>query len=128
MTQSAYRKHNTIGFVGLGVMGSRMIRNLKGYAELLVFDVDAARAQVQTVGGVIEAYQARNGDYPASLQSLTEGKRAKLKTGNLKDPWKQDLQYSVQGEDGFSLCSNGEDKRPGSPDDICYGQPDNNKQ
>ena len=110
----------------IGVLGSALAYGVFGM--LGDAKIDAARAQVQTVGGVIEAYQARNGDYPTSLQSLTEGKRAKLKTGNLKDPWKQDLQYSVQGEDGFSLCSNGEDKRAGSPDDICYGQPDNNKQ
>ncbi len=34
----------TIGFVGIGMMGSRMIQNLKGFAKLLVFDVDHARA------------------------------------------------------------------------------------
>ncbi len=62
MTQSAYRKHNTIGFVGLGVMGSRMIRNLKGYAELLVFDVDAARAQ--------EAASAAGGKVVTGLAEL----------------------------------------------------------
>lgn len=45
MSQAKYRKHSTIGFVGLGTMGGRMIRNLKGYAELLVFDVDPERAK-----------------------------------------------------------------------------------
>ena len=109
----------------IGVLGSALAYGVFGM--LGDAKIDSARAQVQTVGGVIEAYQARNGNYPDSLQSLTEGKRAKLKAGNLKDPWKQDIQYSVQGDEGFSLCSNGEDKRPGSQDDICYGQADNNK-
>lgn len=109
----------------IGVLGSALAYGVFGM--LGDAKIDAARAQVQTVGGVIEAYQARNGSYPDSLASLTEGKRAKLKQGNLKDPWKQDLQFAVQGDDGFTLCSNGEDKRPGSQDDICYGQADENK-
>ena len=45
MSQSKYRKHSTIGFVGLGMMGGRMIRNLKGFADLLVYDVDPVRAK-----------------------------------------------------------------------------------
>lgn len=45
MSEARYRKHSTIGFVGLGTMGGRMIRNLKGYAQLLVYDVDPARAK-----------------------------------------------------------------------------------
>jgi 3-hydroxyisobutyrate dehydrogenase len=38
------RAFNTVGFVGLGAMGSRMVRNLKGAADLLVFDTDPTRA------------------------------------------------------------------------------------
>lgn len=49
MSQAKYKKHSTIGFVGLGTMGGRMIRNLKGYAELLVFDVDPERAKQAAV-------------------------------------------------------------------------------
>ncbi len=45
MSQHNYKKHATIGFVGLGTMGGRMIRNLRGYADLLVYDVDPARAR-----------------------------------------------------------------------------------
>jgi len=40
-----YKKIQTVGFVGIGVMGSRMIQNLKGTVKLLVFDVDQARAK-----------------------------------------------------------------------------------
>ncbi len=102
----------------IGVLGSALAYGVFG----MLGDAkeDAAKAQVATVGGVIEAYEARKGDYPESLQSLTEGKNPKLKTANLKDPWKQDLIYSAQG-DGFSLCSNGADKKSGGEDDVCYG-------
>ena len=102
----------------IGILGSALAVGVFG----MLGDAreDTAVAQVNTVGSVIEAYEARNGDWPESLESLTEGKRPKLKKGNLKDPWKQDLNYSADGE-GFTLCSNGSDKRQGTDDDACYG-------
>lgn len=103
----------------IGILGSALAVGVFGM--LGDARIDTARAQVNTVGSVIEAYEARQGEYPDSLESLTEGKRPKLKKSNLKDPWKQDLIYSAEG-DGFSLCSAGDDKRQGSEDDICYGQ------
>ena len=44
MTQT-YKKIQTVGFVGIGMMGSRMIQNLKGSVKLIVYDVDQARAK-----------------------------------------------------------------------------------
>lgn len=44
MTQQ-YKKIQTVGFVGIGMMGSRMIQNLKGSVKLIVYDVDQARAK-----------------------------------------------------------------------------------
>jgi 3-hydroxyisobutyrate dehydrogenase len=41
-----YKKIQTVGFVGIGVMGSRMIQNLKGSVDLLVYDVDHERANL----------------------------------------------------------------------------------
>jgi len=38
------REHNTIGFIGLGMMGSRMVHHLQGTANLMVYDADGARA------------------------------------------------------------------------------------
>jgi general secretion pathway protein G len=103
----------------IGVLGSALAYGVFG----MLGDAreDAAKAQVATVGQVVEAYEARNGEFPDSLETLTEGKKAKLKPQNLKDPWQQPLQYSAQGE-GFSLCSSGADKKSGSEDDICYGE------
>lgn len=102
----------------IGVLGSALAYGVFGM--LGDARVDAARAQVATVGGVVEAYEARNGDFPGSLAELTEGKNPKLKPDNLKDPWKQELNYQSSG-DGFTLCSNGQDKKSGGEDDICYG-------
>ncbi len=105
----------------IGILGSALAVGVFG----MLGDAreDTAKAQVNTIGAVIEAFEARNGDWPDSLESMTEGKRAKLKKGNLKDPWKQPLNYSADGE-GFTLCSNGSDKRQGSEDDVCYGDDD----
>lgn len=103
----------------IGILGSALAVGVFGM--LGDARIDTCRAQINTVGAVIEAYEAKMGEYPDSLESLTEGKRAKLKKGNLKDPWKQDLMYRAEG-DGFSLCSTGDDKKSGTEDDICYGE------
>lgn len=103
----------------IGIMGSALAVGVFG----MLGDAkeDTCRAQINTIGAVIEAHEARNGDYPDSLEALTEGKRPKLKKGNLKDPWKQEINFSADGE-GFTLCSNGGDKRQGTDDDVCYGE------
>ena len=106
----------------IGILGSALAVGVFGM--LGDAQIDTARAQVNTIGMVIETHEARHGDYPDSLESLTEGKRAKLKKGNLRDPWKQDLMYRAEG-DGFSLCSGGDDKKSGTEDDIRYGDGEN---
>lgn len=47
------RVFNTVGFVGLGAMGSRMVRHLEGVGDVLVFDTDPTRAATaaEAVGG-----------------------------------------------------------------------------
>ncbi|HAN32528.1 MAG TPA: type II secretion system protein GspG [Myxococcales bacterium] len=105
----------------IGILGSALAVGVFGV--LGDARIDTAKTQVNQIGGIVEAYEARNGDYPDSLQALTEGKRPKLKKSNLRDPWKQELQYSPEG-DGFSLCSAGDDKKSGTEDDICYGEDD----
>ncbi|MSQ82072.1 MAG: prepilin-type N-terminal cleavage/methylation domain-containing protein [Myxococcales bacterium] len=102
----------------IGVLGSALAYGVFG--ALGEAKEDVCRSQVANVGQIIEAYEAKKGDYPSSLQEMTEGKNAKLKPENIKDPWKKDLQYQSSG-DGFTLCSGGSDKRTGTEDDICYG-------
>lgn len=50
------RQHKTIGFIGLGMMGSRMVHHLKDYASLIVLDADASRtAEIAKTSGAKEA-------------------------------------------------------------------------
>ncbi len=102
----------------IGVLGSALAYGVFG--ALGEAKEDVCKSQVANVGQIIEAWEAKKGEYPASLQELTEGKNAKLKAENIKDPWKKELTYQSSG-DSFSLCSGGADKRTGTEDDICYG-------
>ncbi|WP_426990925.1 NAD(P)-dependent oxidoreductase [Cupriavidus sp. 30B13] len=53
MTQVKEHAFATVGFIGLGTMGHRMVRHLKGSATLLVSDANAAAAAAaaEAVGG-----------------------------------------------------------------------------
>jgi 3-hydroxyisobutyrate dehydrogenase len=53
MTQGSSSTFKTIGFIGLGAMGSRMVTHLKGVADIRVYDTDTARATkaAAAVGG-----------------------------------------------------------------------------
>ena len=62
MNQNKYRALNTVGFIGLGMMGSRMVPHLKGSADLLIFDVDTVRAQ--------ESAAQANGKVVSSMQDM----------------------------------------------------------
>jgi 3-hydroxyisobutyrate dehydrogenase len=55
MSAIQLRSHKTIGFIGLGMMGSRMVQHLKGAGELVLFDADGAAAQriAAEVGGKV---------------------------------------------------------------------------
>ncbi len=102
----------------IGVLGSALAYGVFG--ALGEAKEDICKSQIANVGQIIEAWEAKKGEYPSSLQELTEGKNAKLKADNIKDPWKKEMIYQSSG-DSFSLCSGGADKRTGTEDDICYG-------
>jgi 3-hydroxyisobutyrate dehydrogenase-like beta-hydroxyacid dehydrogenase len=56
MSALKLRQHKTIGFIGLGMMGSRMVHHLKGYASLIILDADASRtAEIAKVSGAAVA-------------------------------------------------------------------------
>ena len=56
MSAIKLRQPKTIGFIGLGMMGSRMVHHLKGDAALIVHDADTARtAEVAQAAGAIAA-------------------------------------------------------------------------
>ncbi len=63
MSQTKQAALPVIGFIGLGAMGGRMISQLSGAGELLVFDTDAERAQ--------QAAQAASGHAISKLEELS---------------------------------------------------------
>lgn len=91
-----------------------------------------AGIQVDKVAASIEQYNSDVGEYPRTLEDLTTdpqlngwlGPYGKAK--DLKDPFNNQLQYAVPGQDSdFDLISYGKDKQPGGSSvdaDIRYGQ------
>jgi 3-hydroxyisobutyrate dehydrogenase len=56
MSEIKIRQHNTIGFIGLGMMGSRMVHHLKDSGQLIVFDQNPDRtAEVAQATGATAA-------------------------------------------------------------------------
>ncbi len=56
MSAIKLRPHKTIGFIGLGMMGSRMVHHLKDYASLIVLDADTKRtAEIAKASGATAA-------------------------------------------------------------------------
>ena len=65
MSAIQLRSHQTIGFIGLGMMGSRMVHHLKGAGDLLVFDADSAAAA--RIAGEVGAKVAKDlGDFASA--------------------------------------------------------------
>jgi hypothetical protein len=62
---------------------------------------DRARVDVQTLSSTAEAYKLRFGDYPASLEVLTQptpdGGIPYLDVAALLDPWNRPYQYAAEG-------------------------------
>lgn len=91
----------SIGFIGLGAMGGRMVRNIRGASRLMVHDADRGRADevarsigAHVAGSVLEmgdvetvilmlpdsnvvdsVFSGRNGDSPSLLSALKPGAR-----------------------------------------------------
>jgi general secretion pathway protein G len=63
---------------------------------------DRARIDVRTLTQVVETYQVKHGDYPASLAVLTQpqqdGSKPYLEPSALIDPWGREYQYTPQGQ------------------------------
>ncbi|MFB9067196.1 type II secretion system protein GspG [Pseudofulvimonas gallinarii] len=94
----------------IGIVATLVVRNvMPGFTG---GQVNAAKAQVNTVSTAVEAYYMENGRYPETLRELV-GKG--LKEAQLKDPWKTDIVYRRPGEGGrdFDIISYGQDGKPG---------------
>jgi general secretion pathway protein G len=84
--------------------------------------IKATRASLQTIQTALGNYQLEYSSYPPALAFLTTVKPPFLDdTKKLKDGWDADFFYSPNGvsrERPYSLGSYGEDKQPGTEDDI----------
>jgi general secretion pathway protein G len=62
---------------------------------------DTARSQTKILAQTAAAYQVKYGEYPASLESLTQptadGGKPFLETSALVDPWGHAYQYAAPG-------------------------------
>lgn len=62
---------------------------------------DTARMQTQTLGQVVDTYYLKKGDYPQSLEMLTQsldGGPPYLEPSALIDPWGRQYQYAHPGQ------------------------------
>ncbi len=96
--------------------------------------VNLAKAQVQTVAEKVQQFEMDTGRLPNSLDELVSapGNTAGwlgpyAKAAELKDPWNQQYEYRVPGDDGapFALISLGKDRQAGGDSvnaDIKYEQ------
>lgn len=110
----------------LAVVGNQVFKNRDTANYRL------AGIQIQKVGASIEQYNSDVGEYPRTLEDLTTDPQLNGWLGpygdakDLKDPFNNQLQYAVPGQDGdFDLISYGKDKQPGGSSidaDIRYGQ------
>lgn len=77
-----------------------------------------AKADINSIGAAVEAYNMVEGKYPTSLSQLSEGSDPYLKSLP-KDPWGNDYQYSFPGSHAghrYDIYSFGEDGTAGSDD------------
>lgn len=113
----------------LVIIGSIVVPNLFGVKDKA--DIDAARAQVNAMGTVMDLYRLDMNKYPGAIKDLNEapsdGALADkwngpyLKSSMKPDPWGNEYQYASPGKkntSGFDLWSNGPDGQSGSEDDI----------
>jgi general secretion pathway protein G len=110
----------------LAVVGGQIFKNRDNANYKL------AKLQVQTVAANIEQYNSDVGEYPRTLEDLTNDPQLSGWLGpygsakDLKDPFNKPLQYAVPGQDSeFDLISYGKDGQPGGSSinaDIRFGQ------
>lgn len=83
----------------------------------------ATKAMLETIGTTLKTYNLEYSSYPPSLETLTTIKPPMLDANkNQKDAWDSAFVYEPRGrgEEKFTLLSIGEDKTPGTEDDINY--------
>lgn len=108
----------------LGIIGSVAV--VKYMAYLRDAAISTAGLKLQEVGKTIQIYYSQNMRYPETLEELItpeeEGKTGVLKRGAILDPWKNEIQYTLNegGDPPFDLISFGPDMQEGTEDDIDF--------
>lgn len=112
----------------LGLIGAIAAPRVFNWLERA--NVDAARLQMEALGGSIDLYRLEVGAYPPTLQALVAKPDGAerwngpylRKTVIPKDPWGRDYRYRMPGRHGpydlFSLGSDGVEGGEGSSADI----------
>jgi general secretion pathway protein G len=108
----------------IGIVGPRVWNALSSGS------IDAAKMQMKGLSDAIDMYYLDTRTLPTSLEDLLQESK---KTGEPyidkipDDPWNSPYQYRVinQARREFEISSSGEDKSPGSEDDLFY--PDRKK-
>ena len=93
--------------------------------------VTAARTDISTLEGSLDAFEVDNGRYPTAEEGLaalvTQPADANnwhgpyIKRGVPKDPWGSPYRYTCPGQHnttGYDLCSSGPNGQEGDDDDI----------
>ena len=113
----------------LVIIGSIVVPNLFGVKDKA--DIDASRAQINSLKGAMNVYRLHMNKYPSTLKDLTDEPSDKSAAdkwagpyleGSMKeDPWGNEYQYVSPGKknpDSYDLSSNGPDGQSGTDDDI----------
>lgn len=112
----------------LVIIGSIVVPNLFGVKDKA--DIDAAKAQVNSLKTAMQMYRLDFNKYPSTLKDLVEEPSDKaqadkwnryLEEDIKKDPWGNEYQYLAKGKknpNGYDLWSNGPDGQSGTEDDI----------
>jgi general secretion pathway protein G len=108
----------------IGIVGPKVWNALKSGS------IDAANMQMKGISDAIDMYYLDTRSLPTTLEDLLQPSK---KTGESyiekipNDPWQNPYSYKVLNATRreFEISSSGEDKTPGSDDDLFY--PDRNK-
>lgn len=105
----------------LVIMGMVMV-TIGGYSFNAIQNarLQDARIQVSQLANGLEEYRVMIGEYPQSLDGLTNPPRglSPIRREVPNDPWGNPFQYRRQSADSYELFSMGPDGRSGTEDDI----------
>lgn len=112
----------------LGILAAVVVPKLVGRADDA--KIAAAKTDISTMSGALDAYEIDNGSFPTSEQGLnalvenpgglTTWKHSYIGKLPKADPWGQPYIYRCPGNNGkdYDIVSGGPDKHEGGDDDI----------